>query len=190
VVTPAEPFPLPPGEKGKAPMPTPPPPVMVAAEEDDEEEEDQQPLSRRPRQPPGKILGQGTSGDKREGEVIDALAAPLPKRRRSTAGRAPTRQAAGLPSDSEETASDREVLADPSMIEAEGGEAALDGGDKVPAVVSPDPPAGRDPSPETMKAAAPEPGPTVPAEVAGTAGPKGKTPLKRYKPFTLKKTTT
>jgi hypothetical protein len=188
VVTPAEPLPLPPGEKGKAPVPVITTPMVVDDEEEDEEE-DLQPLSRRTREPPGKILGQGMSREKREAEKIDALAAPTPKRRRSTAGHAATRRATGIPTDSEETVSDHEALATtPTTSTGEGG-AARNVPDEVPAVVNPDLPAVKKPVLESIEEEAPEGEPAASAmaacsaegEARGEAPEKTQAPRKKFR---------
>jgi hypothetical protein len=118
MATPEEPLPLAPKDKGKAPVPATTTPMMIA-DDDEEEEEDLQPLSRRSRQPPPKILGQSTSGTKRVGDEDEAPAAPAPKRRRRTAGRRVARLASVFPSDSEETMSDHGVLADAPVADTE-----------------------------------------------------------------------
>jgi hypothetical protein len=79
----------------------------------------------------------------------------MPKRKRSTAGRSTTRRATGVPSNSEETVSEHEVLADAPAthtVEEEAGASA----NEAPAVVDPDPPAGGGPKLEAAKRAAPE----------------------------------
>jgi hypothetical protein len=153
VVTPEEPLPLAPEEKGKAPMPTTTTP-MVLADDDEEDGEDLQPLSRRSRQPLGKILGQSTSGSKRGGDEEKVPAAPAPKRRRSTTGRG-TRHVAMIPSDSEETLSERGVPADAPAADTE--EEVGDGAvvDEASIVDDPVPPTPKEPVPEPSKNVAP-----------------------------------
>jgi hypothetical protein len=125
-----EPLPLAPEDKGKAPVPATTTP-MVIADDDEEEEEDLQPLSRRSRQPPAKILGQSTSGTKRDGDEGEAPAALVPKR------------SSVFPSDSEETMSDHGVPADAPVADTE--EEVLDEvvADEAPIVDNSEPPATR-----------------------------------------------
>jgi hypothetical protein len=158
---------LPPGEKGKAPLPA--TTTQVVVEDEEEEEEDVQPLSRRSRQPKGKILGQGPSGEKRESEDKDALAAPAPKRQRSTAGRGTKRREAVIPVDSETTVSEREVPAGTPATDVE--EEVATGGDVsgVPAGADPDPTAMMEPRPASVTEPAAPAVPPKDAEVKAVA---------------------
>ncbi|OEL35227.1 hypothetical protein BAE44_0003753 [Dichanthelium oligosanthes] len=151
VVTPTEPLPLAPGEKGKGPAPTTAMPAVVELEEDDKE--DLQPLTRRPHQPPGKILGQGTSGPKRVIDEAATTAPPVPKRTRSTVGRSVARRSSTVLSDSEETVSDHEVPANPPAAGTVEEEEA--------AVVNPELPAQKKPLPAVTDETAPNAPPTV-----------------------------
>jgi hypothetical protein len=165
MVTPAEDLPLPPGEKGKGPAPV---TTTARVVEQEEDEEDLQLLSRRPRQPPGKILGQGTSGAKRVVEEEAVIVPPPPKRTRSTAGRRASCQPSIVLSNSDETVSDHEALADVLAVGAKEEE-------DEDAVVDPEPPAPMKKktlpvvvpgiAPETSPAVTEETRVTVPTEV-------------------------
>jgi hypothetical protein len=159
MVTPAEDLPLPTGEKGKGPVP-----ATTTAEvvEEEEDEEDLQPLSRRPRQPPSKILGQGTSGAKRDVEEEAAIMPPPPKRSRSTAGRRVSHRPSLVLSDSEETMSDHEILADVHAASTRKEE-------EEDIVVDPEPLAPEKPQPEVAPETAPETTPAVIEETPITA---------------------
>jgi hypothetical protein len=154
---------------------------MVLANDDEEDEEDLQPLSRRSRQPPGKILGQSTSGSKRGGDEENVPAAPAPKRRRSTAGRRVARRVAVIPSDSEETLSERGVLTDTPAAdtEEEMGDGAI--ADEAPIMDDPVPPTSKEPVPEPSKNVAPggerttSPVAAITTEAKAESGVLGKT---------------
>ncbi|OEL18211.1 hypothetical protein BAE44_0020770 [Dichanthelium oligosanthes] len=121
-------------------------PEVVEEEEDDEE--DPQTLVRHPRQPSGKILSQGTSMAKRDVEEEAAIAPPPPKRSRSTAECRVSHRPSIVLSDSEETVSNQEILADVPAVGT--------GEEEDDAVVDLDPPTPEKPLPVVMPETAPE----------------------------------
>jgi hypothetical protein len=196
VVTPEEPLPLDPADKGKGPAPATTIPVVIANDDDEEEEEDLQPLSHRSCQPPPKILGQSTSGTKRSGDEEEVPAASAPKRRRRTVGRRVARQVTEFPSDSEVTMSDPGVPADAPVADTDTEEEEEEGAvaDEAPIADDPEPPAMKRPESEPPMTVAPGGELNTPpvAAVATAVGAKNEVPgetqgsAKRFKKKVIK----